>query len=273
MTENMRKGLGKSEAYLLSSLLSAGKTSFTVEEALKISGMRRRSLITALHRLAKKGWLLRIERGRYQVIPLEAGPSPAYMEHSFALASTLVKPYYIGFWSALNFHGYTEQVPSTVFVATTRRKREVSVGKVRFRFVRLSERKFFGYGEVWVGHLKVNVSDKEKTIVDCLDHPELCGGIAEAAKGLWNGADEISWEKLLDYALRVGNSAVLKRMGYLMELMGIGPGEWFIEKLRGNMAKGFVKLDPMAGRKGRYSSRWLLIINVDEDEILGWMRY
>jgi len=273
MTENMRKGLGKTEAYLLSSLLSAGKTSFTVEEALQLSGMGRRSLITALHRLARKGWLLRIEKGRYQVIPLEAGPSPAYMEHSFALASILIKPYYIGFWSALNFHGYTEQVPSTVFVATTRRKREVSVGKVRFRFVYLSKRKFFGYRKVWIGHLKVNVSDREKTIVDCLDHPELCGGIAEAAKGLWNAADEISWEKLLDYALRVGNSAVLKRMGYLMELMGIGPGEWFIEKLRGNMAKGFVKLDPMAGRKGRYSSRWLLIINVDEDEILGWMRY
>lgn len=272
MTKNVKRGLGNSEVYLLSIMLSKEKTSFTIEEAMEISGYERRKLINTLYKLTKKGWLLRIERGKYQIIPLESGTSPVYMEHSFILASTLIDPYYIGFWSALNYYGCTEQTPSTVFIATLKRKKEISVGKIRFKFVYLSKRKFFGYGEKWVGSRKVNISDREKTIVDCLDHPELCGGITEVAKGIWNSKNEISWGKLLNYALKVGNSAVLKRLGYLIELMGIKTEYEFIEELRKNMAKGFVKLDPMVKGKRRYNSRWMLILNISEDEMLEWMR-
>jgi predicted transcriptional regulator of viral defense system len=269
----MKKGLGRSEVYLLSSLLSKGKTSFTIEEAMEISGYERKNLVNALYKLTKKGWLLRLERGKYQIIPFEAGVPPTYMEHGFILASTLIKPYYIGFWSALNYYGYTEQTPTTIFIATTKRKRKMTVGKIRFKFVYLSKRKFFGYTEEWIGDRKATISDREKTIVDCLDHPELCGGIGEVAKGIWNAGEEISWEKLLDYALKIGNSAVLKRLGYLIELMGIETEKGFIEKLKNGMAKGFVKLDPMVKRKGRFNSRWQLILNMDEDEIFEWMRY
>jgi len=273
MTKNMKKGLGNSEVYLLSSLLSKEKTSFTIQEAMEISGYERKKLVNTLYKLAKKGWLLRIERGKYQIIPLESGTTPEYIEHSFILASTLINPYYIGFWSALNYYGFTEQTPSTVFIATLKRKREISVGKIRFKFVYFLKRKFFGYDKEWVGNRKVNISDREKTIVDCLDHPELCGGIAEVAKGLWNSKNEVSWGKLLNYALKVGNSAVLKRLGYLIELMGIKTEHGLIEELRKNMAKGFVKLDPMVKGKRRYNSRWMLIPNISEDEMLEWMRH
>lgn len=49
---------------------------------------------------------------------------------------------------------------------------------------------------------KIVIPEKEKTIVDALDHPEYCGGIEEVAKCLWNAKDDadISFEKILKYA-------------------------------------------------------------------------
>ncbi len=40
--------------------------------------------------------------------------------HNFLIASHLVDPYYIGYWSALNYHGLTDQTPPAVYVATTK---------------------------------------------------------------------------------------------------------------------------------------------------------
>jgi predicted transcriptional regulator of viral defense system len=49
------------------------------------------------------------------------------------------------------------------------------------RIVNLSQRKFFAYRPVDVLGYEVNMSDVEKTAIDCADRPDLCGGIAEAA--------------------------------------------------------------------------------------------
>jgi predicted transcriptional regulator of viral defense system len=42
----------------------------------------------------------------------------------------------------------------------------------------------FGQETLWIEGQAVSITDPAKTVVDCLDHPELCGGIVEAAKGL-----------------------------------------------------------------------------------------
>jgi len=49
--------------------------------------------------------------------------------------------------------------------------------------------------DVWVTpSQKVQTSDLERTIIDCLDRPELCGGISEVAKGIWAKRNEIDYK-------------------------------------------------------------------------------
>lgn len=60
----------------------------------------------------------------------------AFVVHSFVIASMLVRPHYIGFWSALNHHGLTDQIPRTTFVATTRARHPVRVLDAEYYFVR-----------------------------------------------------------------------------------------------------------------------------------------
>src|SRR3972149_5473296 len=69
-------------------------------------------------RLQSKGWIRRIRRGRFAVVPLSSGEDRSPQLHEFVVAMELVSPAVIAYWSALNHHGMTEQIPRTVFVAT-----------------------------------------------------------------------------------------------------------------------------------------------------------
>jgi predicted transcriptional regulator of viral defense system len=68
----------------------------------------------------------RIEKGKYLTIPLGAKKG-GYTINEFVIGSQLVKPAVIAYWSALNYHWFTEQIPNTVFIQTTARKKVIRI--------------------------------------------------------------------------------------------------------------------------------------------------
>ncbi len=241
---------------LVDRLAREGKT-FTVSEALKLSDLGKESLLVLLSRLEKKGWIERIEKGTYMILPL-GSEKQKYTLDEFVIGSTLVEPHCIGYWSALNYHGFTEQIPKTVFVQTTSRKKErdKKVFGVRYKVIRLKEDKFFGKEKVWLEETPVSLTDKEKTIVDCLDKPKYCGGVIEVAKGI--RSQDFDKGKMLEYIDRIGNSGVLRRFGYLCELYNVD-----IE-LPSVDSRNYLLLDPTMPDKGDKDSKWRLTINLDD---------
>ncbi len=264
-----KAGLSSGESRLLSALSAAGKRIITVKDVqatLECSYDNARRIISDL--LAKR-WLERIAKGKYVIIPLEAGERPLYTEHEFLIASQLTSPYYIGFWSALNFHGLTEQVPYTVFIATTTRRWPVKIHNVTYKFVTLVERKFFGFRGYSAGGRQVSISNPEKTIIDCLDHPEHSGGLEEIAKSLRNARETVSLDRLVEFALRVADGAALKRLRYLLQITCYDLSSSLAKKIEDSLTAGFPLLDPTAPARGKYSSKWMLRLNVPEDRLKG----
>ena len=82
------------------------------------------------------------------------------------------------------------------------------------------------------------------------------GEIAKALAGAWGELDEA---KLREYAAKIGNSAVAKRLGFLMETLGLGNPEALRKAVR--LAPGFSPLDPTLPKKGKHSRRWGLLVN------------
>ncbi|HQO36906.1 MAG TPA: hypothetical protein PLG59_19745, partial [bacterium] len=66
---------------------------------------------------------------------------------------------------------------------------------------------------------------------------------------------------LLDYVERNGNRTVYKRLGYLMEILGIEIPD-IVERCRSSLSTGLTFLDPTVRRAGRISKRWNLRVNV-----------
>jgi predicted transcriptional regulator of viral defense system len=129
---------------ILNTLAKKGE-SFTFTEGLKVSGLSVQSFKVLLFRMARDGRIEKVEKGKYIIIPLGAEKG-RYTLNEFVIGSLLVNPYCVAYWNALNFYGLTEQIPYTVFMQTTSRKKKqaVEVFGVRYRIVRVNDEKFFG---------------------------------------------------------------------------------------------------------------------------------
>jgi predicted transcriptional regulator of viral defense system len=241
---------------------------FTVAEAQRALGEDAPYAANILYRLAVKGWLQRIERGKYRLIPLEAGPDAQWAEHEFRIAATLATPYYLAYATALAYYGYTERALNPIWIATPRVRRPLTLDGIHYRFVGLRPDKFFGYTSIQIMESPIAMAEREKAEVDGFDHPEYCGGVIEAAKGLWYGRDEIDLERLVAYGLRLGNRSALKRLGYWLEKLAI-PGYGALEPLtRGD--HNYPLLDPSGARQGCVDSHWRLTVNIPEEQLLEW---
>jgi len=164
---------------LLNLLAKKGNT-FTFKDALKISNLSTASLQKVLYRLQQKGAIERIEKGKYLIIPLGAEKGK-YTLHEFVIGSLLIKPYCIAYWSALNYYGLTEQISTTVFIQTITQKFNTNpeVFGVQYKITKVKKEKVFGIRKEWIEETQINITDKEKTIIDCLDKPQYCGGVIE----------------------------------------------------------------------------------------------
>jgi len=260
-TEEYRKGIGKKEALLLSELARQNKPVFTAAEAKKVLG---ENPYITLHNLKRKKWILTIKGGLYAIVPLDIGAKGAesFIVHDFVIASHLVRPYYVGMWSALNYHGLSDQIPAAVFVCTTKAKKPVRVLNAEFVFVQLSKAKFVGMEKAVIEGREVNMSDRNKTMVDCLDHPEHAGGIDEVAKAVYFNHEELDFAKIREYSLKTKNVAVFKRLGLILEAEGL------LDKYASvldsvTLTEGYPALDKLGPKKGKYSEKWKLLVNVD----------
>lgn len=236
------------------------KKAFTIKDAEQLSHANKAVLKVILSRLEKKGWIERIEKGKYIVIPLGAEKGK-YTLHEFVIGSYLVNPCIISFWSALHYYGFTEQIPRTVFIQTTSRKKHqhLTVFGVPYKIIRIKQEKIFGIDNAWFEEIKINITNKEKTIIDCLDKPQHAGGIIEAAKAL--RTEEYNKETLVQYAKKIHNTGVIRRLGYICEHLQIPIN------LPDIKTKNYLKLDPILPKTNTLNSKWHLNINEEISDL------
>lgn len=264
--------LSEQESYLLSTLAAQGRTVFTIADARAVLDISDANLRKLLHRLYRKQWIKRLERGRYLLLPLAAGPEPQWAEHEYLIAAALVQPYYLAYATALHYYGYTERRSNSIIVATTRRKRPRAIGGLTYRFVSLSPSRFFGYAPIPLLGQKVQMAEREKAIADGFDRPNLVGGVLEAAKGLWFGSDELDWDKLVAYTLRLGNRVAARRLGFWLELLALAQ-EPLLSRLQVGRGHSYALLEPGGPAEGPRNGRWRVIVNIPEWQLLEWQEH
>ena len=157
-------------------------------------------------------------------------------------------------------------MPRTVFIATPKRKRPILYDNtVPIEFITIKPRKFFGWTTMKIKGDKFNISDPEKTIIDSLDLPQYSGGITEISNALRHHLD---YSKLIEYADRLGNRTVHKRLGYLATLLDLDLPEHITTELVQNISSGYSWLDPTSPKNFfHHDSQWNLKINIPPDTL------
>ncbi len=253
---------------LVRKLSAEGDSIFTIGRARELApaaGLSREYLPQALHHLVRLGWLVRLRKGLYALAPTVPGVSPT---HEFEVAMALVQPAAISHWSALHHHGLTEQIPREVFVLTTKdtsiprlrgekrnRRSGYWVENVAYRFVQIRPERFFGTEKVWLGEVRITITDPERTLLDGLTLPRYCGDFAEVLHAFRLRGNSLDVERIVAYALRL-DAAIVKRLGWVLESHGLdSPALKLLER---HPVKGYRKLDPSGPRTGPRNHRWMI---------------
>ncbi|MBL7160102.1 MAG: hypothetical protein ISS95_00905 [Candidatus Aenigmarchaeota archaeon] len=267
-----RISLGFRELTLLMTLEKENRKIFTINDAKRILKTSDASVKNVLKRLVKKHRITRIKRGEYVLSPAKSGIEGFWAEHPFLVISKIIKQYYIGFWTALNYWGMTEQIPRTVFIVALKQRRSINYGNQKYQFIKFSQNKFFGYIKERVEDRFFNISSREKTIADCLLFPKYCGGITEITKAVWSSRKELDWKELMKIINLIKVDAAKRRLGYILEALKIKRD--LQRKLLKKKFTGFRWLDPSSQKERfEYSKKWGLKVNVKKEQLLGWRGY
>ena len=195
--------------------------------------------------------LIKALKRKNAIIPLKNGTYMLYGVNELAAGTYLNWPSYLSFWSALSYYGFSDQVPKTIFYATTRYKKKTG----NYKYVSLSRKKFFGYLRIG----EITIADKEKALIDSLLFPKYSGGIKEIEASIKKALPEVDTKKLIGYAVKTGSKAALRRLGYILESLGYKQ----TGSMRKNIGKGYELLDPSLEKKNNLNKKWLLDINDD----------
>lgn len=242
------KGIGTEGRRRLAKVISAAKGVITPVIAAKALGVSRQEAGRLLSRWQNSGWLKRVKRGVYVPVPLEDADSEHAIEEPWLVVSKVYGPGYVGGFSAVKHWDLSEQIFETVTFLTTKvvPERSPTIGGIKVKLKTISEKKNFATKTVWIDNVKVLVSDPTKTMADFLDDPSLAGGmrVVRDVFDEYMNSEYKDLPKLVSYAEKMGNRTILKRLGFLLETMGLSSEVEPLE-LKDRLSKGNSDFDPL----------------------------
>ncbi len=219
------------------------KPVFTSNDLQKLSSFDKKYLKVYLFRLKRRHRIQEVEKGKY-----------ALSLHPFIIASNVIFPTYISFFSAYFYHDLTTQMPNIIQVVSLRSKKVLKGEGYSIQFIKMSPQRVFGYTREKFMEKYIFVAEKEKALVDSLYLPQYCP-LEETYAAL---SGDLNVDLLITYALRMKSIVLLKRLGYLLELQGID----IFTKIKSKLNDRYDYLDPHQHKPGKKSKKWRLVINI-----------
>lgn len=224
---------------------------------------------TVLNRLWQAHGRGYVERIRHGVYASRVGAFVTAIPDPLLVASRLARDYVIAYHTALEAHGVAHTPFRRVTMVTTR---------TPFRF------EYRGYeyvarrpprslldGDAWKtlvvplrrGSELINVTSRERTVVDCLGNLKWAGGIQEVLRST-GGFPSLNVESLIAYVDLLGSASIAAKVGWVLST---DPDLWRVtveelDALRARVGKGPYFLDTRA-RSTRLVHEWNLYVPGD----------
>jgi predicted transcriptional regulator of viral defense system len=254
-------GIGKLDRERVTALIRGTQHTIDLNEAATILHVSRTSASKILSHLTNTGWMMRVKQGVYLPVPLESKTVDIALEDPWIIAEKLYSPCYIAGWSAAEYWGLTEQIFRTLVAFTTKtpRNRSPLLKGTSFLLHTVSSQALFGLKSIWRGQIKVSVSDPSRTVLDCLVNPKFGGGLRHSIDilGEYLKSEHKNLPLLMDYAKRLDNKAVFKRLGFLLEQHAPNEQET-IQQCQAALTVSKTKLDPAQDDDNKLVTRWRL---------------
>lgn len=259
--KNTYKILGPIETNIVARLTFEKKIIVTAEDLDQLFNLSPKDRKQIVFRLKKKKILSPIKRGIYVFSPLEAGPEGMGVDE--LLVPPLFFPkknYYVGYSTMFNYYGFTEQLFQTVYVLNTTKRTEKLICGLSYKFIKIPENRMYGIEKIKIGNIEVNISSKERTLIDLIYFNKPVGGISSASKIFMEiiNNNKLNIKKLVEYAVCFPNITARKRIGLMLDDIGISDS--ILKPLMKSIKKTSIS-SLSSSRKGVLNKKWRVIVN------------
>ncbi len=223
------------------------------------------SLRTMIRDCKKRGYIGTVKRSLYYIIPIGSSKKD-YTVDKYLIASKIAKKGVIAYHSALELCGVAQSIFNKVFILTNQ-----SISPFKFQgviYIGVQGCLDFGTTFIYRQGIAIKVTDREKTIIDCLDRIKYSGGLEEFLKSI-ESFPSIDFKNVKNYLNKYKKINLYCKMGYILTLFA---KEWTFpkdlkEEIASRMARKIYYLNNKR-KKGKLIKEWNLIVPEDVDELI-----
>jgi predicted transcriptional regulator of viral defense system len=235
-----------------------------VAPALGLSRARERDL---LRRLARGGWIVRLQRGLYlapRVLPAGGRWNPPEGVVLPAFMKAIKGRYQISGPTAFNRYGFDGQIPNSVFIYNNRLSGSRHIGSTRYVFIQVADARLGGVEQIKTPNgEELYYSSRARTLVDMLyDWSRFNGiprGFAWVRQELKVGS--VKATDLARAVVRFGNQSTLRRLGWILQRADASPTVLKRIKKALSGSKSPIAMVPSKPRRGPIVKEWGVIDN------------
>lgn len=223
------------------------------------------SLRTMVRDCKKSGYIGAIRSSLYYIIP-HGNTREDYIVDRYLIAGKLVESGIIAYHSALELHGVAESAFNRVYILASH-----SIAPFEFqgvKYITVKGMSTFGKTSIYRQGVAINVTDRERTLLDCLDRLKYSGGLEEFLKSI-QAFPSVALGKIERYLKKMDKKSMYCKAGYVLSLF---EANWtFPHKLRKKIGSNITKkIYYMSDIKktGRLIKKWNLIAPKNINEII-----
>lgn len=214
-----------------------------------------------------QGHILRIRRGLYYSVPKGMDPTHCPVD-SFLVASKMAEDAVIAYGSALDLHGKLHTIQNRMIYLTKKRvMASFDFRDIKYQAVAIPSalkavgQQTFGVQSIDRLGQPVLVTSLERTLVDVLDRPYLCGSWEE----IWLSLESIEYldmDQVLKYALLLANSTTIAKLGFFLEMHreALMVPEHYLEELRKSCPAKPHYMDRTQNEPQKMIAKWNLVV-------------
>lgn len=264
--------LGPREAEVVAWLEAERPPGIDVDSLADVFDWTRPQIRDILRRLARKGWMQRTAKGRYE--PLLADTGGWALPNAWAALSSWGVPYYVGFASAAHERHLTPDRPGSVQTCVAvGAKRPRAWAEIPISLVHLRSFVLDGTEQTQLHGFPVQLAKTEKVLVDGAATPARVGGAIGLARILNRSFDEADWERFVHLASGMTRGgAASRRLAAIADLIGHEVPDklaTFASERVPESKDSVIYLDDRSlhGRRGQRLKRWQVVVNVSPEAL------
>lgn len=196
------------------------RNAITIDDVARTFDWKRDAIRHVLFRLARKGWLRRTARGRYETVLAEtAGFAPP---NPWAALASWIPRHYVGFQSAAYELDLTPDRPGDVQVAVAfGTRRPTAWAEVPIDLVHLRTFSTDGSHRRDINGWDVQIASPEKVVSDSALLPRRVGGVRGLARIAVRAEGSIDWRQVVQLTeAHPSGLAAMRRLAALLEVIG-----------------------------------------------------